>query len=86
MGFAMGSQNGMTFEFNAGTSKGSSVGQDVSYTNTKVLAGNAVNMVSGGDTNLIGAIVQGGKQVNAAVGASLSPLKENERKRIQDLL
>lgn len=72
VGFAMGSQNGMTFEFNAGSSKGSSVGQDVSYTNTKVLAGNTVNMVSGGDTNLIGAIVQGGKQVNAAVGGNLT--------------
>ncbi|MBO9649600.1 MAG: hemagglutinin repeat-containing protein [Variovorax sp.] len=71
VGFASGSQNGVTFEVGANTGKGSSDGSGTYWTNTHVTAGNQVNMISGGDTTLKGAVVSA-DQVNALVGGNLT--------------
>ncbi|MCR6480417.1 hemagglutinin repeat-containing protein [Variovorax sp. ZS18.2.2] len=58
--------------FNAGASggKGKSDGSDTSYTNSHVKAGDTVNIVSGGDTNIRGGVVEANR-VNADIGGNL---------------
>ncbi|PUE10857.1 hypothetical protein B9Z51_00440 [Limnohabitans sp. T6-5] len=63
---ARGGQAGITVSASAG--KGSGVGNSTTYTNSQV-AGNSVNIQSGGDTNLKGAVVKG-EQVKAKVGTN----------------
>ena len=65
-----GSQNG--FSINAGVSgnRGTVDGEDISWQNTQVQAGNTVNLESGADTHLKGAVVRG-EQVVAHVGGDL---------------
>ncbi len=46
--------------------KGNSNGSDTTYTNTQVTAGNTASIISGGDTNLIGAVVTADSRVDAA--------------------
>lgn len=55
----------------ASSGRGNADGSDVSWTNTHVDAGNQVVLASGGDANLIGAVVSG-KQVVANVGGDLN--------------
>ena len=51
-------------------SNGKSDGQDTSFTNTNITAGNTATIKSGGDTNVIGATVQA-NQIKADIGGSL---------------
>lgn len=70
IGFSMGgSQNGFSLELGASQSKGKANGQDITWTETQVEAGNKVTLQSGTDTNIIGAQVRG-KQVIADIGTS----------------
>jgi hypothetical protein len=56
--FTVGSGGvGLGITANASASKGKGEGQDTSWTNTQVSAGNTVNLQSGGDTTLKGAVV-----------------------------
>lgn len=55
----------------ASQSQGNSNGSDTSYTNTQVTAGNTASIISGGDTNLIGAVVTA-NTVKANVGGNLN--------------
>jgi len=58
---------------NASTSKGSgrSNGKDITFTNTRISAGNGIGLISGKDTILRGAVVQA-EQVTANIGGSLT--------------
>ncbi|MDM0030084.1 hemagglutinin repeat-containing protein [Variovorax saccharolyticus] len=71
VGFAGGSQNGFTIELSAASGKGSDNQNDVTYNNTRVSGGQAVNIVSGGDLTLKGGVVQGNR-VDADVGGNLN--------------
>ncbi len=64
-GFAAG------FTANASAARGKADGQDTSWTNTHVEAGNKLALQSGGDTTLKGAVASG-KQVQADVGGNLN--------------
>jgi filamentous hemagglutinin len=57
---------------NASVSRGSgkSDGQDTTFTNTQVQAGNTATIKSGGDTNVIGAVVEANR-IKADIGGSL---------------
>ena len=61
------------FVLNVGVSggRGRADGQDVSWTNTHVAAGDTLNLQSGGDTTLKGAVAQG-EAVKAKVGGNLN--------------
>ncbi|SFU80309.1 filamentous hemagglutinin [Polaromonas sp. YR568] len=59
------------FSASASQSEGNSNGADTSYTNTQVTAGNTASIISGGDTNLIGAVVAA-NTVKANVGGNLN--------------
>ncbi|MGV0982938.1 MAG: hemagglutinin repeat-containing protein [Limnohabitans sp.] len=61
---------GMGFTASASAGKGQGAGNSTTYTNSQV-AGNTVNIESGGDTNLKGAVVKG-DQVTANVGGNLN--------------
>ena len=65
-----GSQEGFTLDASASLAKGHGDGTAVSNTNTHV-GGASVDIVSGGDTTLKGAVVSG-NQVTAAVGGNLN--------------
>jgi len=52
VGFAGGSQNGFTIELGVSKGRGTDNGSDVSYNNTHVSGGKAVNVSSGGDLTL----------------------------------
>jgi len=67
--FGKGVAVGVTL--NASGSQGKADGQDVSYTNSQVAAGNVATLESGGDTKLKGAVVAG-KKVVADVGGNLN--------------
>ncbi|MGJ7538399.1 MULTISPECIES: hemagglutinin repeat-containing protein [unclassified Variovorax] len=67
----LGAQNGISFQANAGTSKGKSNGYEVHYDNTLVTATDSVKIKSGGDLNMIGAQVAG-DSVKANVGGQLN--------------
>ncbi|MGJ7542047.1 hemagglutinin repeat-containing protein [Variovorax sp. LT1R16] len=71
VGFAGGSQNGFTIELGVSRGRGNEDGSDVSYNNTHVSGGKAVNVTSGGDLNLKGAVIEGPK-VTADVGGNLN--------------
>ncbi|WP_228768292.1 hemagglutinin repeat-containing protein [Limnohabitans sp. DM1] len=61
---------GMGFTANASQATGQGAGNSTTYTNSQV-AGNTVNIESGGETNLKGAVVKG-EQVRADVGGNLN--------------
>jgi len=73
VGLSYNTMTGLAVTASASQGKGNANGTDVSYTNTKVIAGNQsgdkATIQSGTDTNLIGAEVQG-NQVIANVGTS----------------
>jgi filamentous hemagglutinin len=71
IGINFGAQTGFSFNASASSSKGQGSGDDVTYTNTQVQAGNKLNIVSGGDTNLVGAVAAA-SQVTAQVGGNLN--------------
>ena len=71
VGFGLGSQNGFTLDLAANKGKGYSEGESVTHSNTAVRAGDTVNLVSGEDTNLKGAVVSA-NQVKAQVGGDLN--------------
>jgi len=72
IGFAMGgSQNGFTLEAGINKGRGNADGSDMTNVSTKVRAGNAVSLDSGGDTTLKGATVTG-NTVAAKVGGDLN--------------
>jgi filamentous hemagglutinin len=73
VGFSVGAQNGFTGELSASQSKGSGNQNDVSYNNTQVSAGQTVNIVSGGDLDLKGAVVAANR-IKADVGGNLDLL------------
>jgi filamentous hemagglutinin len=65
-----GSQNGISVNASASKSRGNADGTDLAWTNTHV-SGDQVSIVSGGDTTLKGAVVQG-NQVTADVKGNLN--------------
>ena len=67
----LGAQNRISFQGNAGTSKGKSTGFEVHFDNTLVTATDSVKIKSGGDLNMIGAQVAG-DSVKADVGGNLN--------------
>ena len=71
VGFAVGAQNGFTIELGVSQGKGKGNASDVVYTNTQVSGGKTVNVISGGDLNLKGALIAAPK-VNAEVGGDLN--------------
>ena len=71
VGFATGSQNGFTIELGMSQGKGKDDGSEVSYNNTHVSGGKAVNVSSGGDLTLRGAVIDAPK-VTADVGGNLN--------------
>jgi filamentous hemagglutinin len=71
VGFAVGAQNGFTIELGVSKGKGKGDASDVMYTNTQVSGGKTVNVSSGGDLNLKGAVIAAPK-VNADVGGNLN--------------
>jgi filamentous hemagglutinin len=71
VGFAAGSQNGFTIDLGVSKGRGKEDGSDVSYNNTHVSGGKQVNVVSGGDLNIKGAIIDA-PRVDADVGGNLN--------------
>src|SRR5690606_31539858 len=72
IGFALGgSQNGFTLELAANKARGKADGEDLTHSNTHVMAGNTLSLISGGDTNLKGAVASG-KKVVADIGGDLN--------------
>lgn len=69
IGLSVGAQTGVTLAANA--ARGHADGDDVSWTKTRVEAGNGVTLASGGDAALKGAVVAG-KTVQADIGGNLS--------------
>ncbi|HWZ48189.1 MAG TPA: hemagglutinin repeat-containing protein [Herbaspirillum sp.] len=69
--FGLGASNGVSFQLGVSANKGDGNGNDVVYTNTQVSGGNKVALISGSDTNLIGAVVTA-PQVVASVGGNLN--------------
>ena len=67
----IGSQNGISFQLSASSSKGKSNGSETSYDNTLVTATDSLRIKSGGDTNLIGAQVAANR-VKADIGGDLN--------------
>ena len=63
--------NGLTLNASASRGHGHSDGNDVTYTNTHVDAGNTLTLKSGGDTNLIGATANA-KKIKADIGGDLT--------------
>ncbi|WP_211455204.1 hemagglutinin repeat-containing protein [Collimonas antrihumi] len=63
--------SGWTVSASASQGRGNADGQDVKCNNTHVTAGNQLNLISGGDTNLIGAVASADK-VLANVGGNLT--------------
>lgn len=66
-----GTRNGFTLDLGVSGNRGEADGEDLTHTNTHIDAGNQLVMVSGGDTNLKGAVVSG-KQVVMDVGGNLN--------------
>ena len=61
---------GWGFGASASKGKGKSDGEDTSFSNTNVSAGNTAIIKSGGDTNVIGAVVEA-NQIKADIGGNL---------------
>ncbi|MCA0212763.1 MAG: hemagglutinin repeat-containing protein [Proteobacteria bacterium] len=70
VGITFGQRTGISFNASASASKGNSDGSDLTHVNTQVTGGQLVNIQSGGDTTLKGAVVSG-PTVNANVGGNL---------------
>ncbi|RBA24165.1 hemagglutinin repeat-containing protein [Herminiimonas fonticola] len=70
IGISIGT-SGFGVTASASSGRGNADGKDVSWSNTHINAGNQLALVSGGDTNLIGAVANG-KQVVANVGGDLN--------------
>ncbi|WP_205621496.1 hemagglutinin repeat-containing protein, partial [Dickeya fangzhongdai] len=71
VGFGLGgTQNGFTIELSASGQKGQETGSSQNHQLSRVTATGAVNLTSGGDTTLDGAVVSG-ERVNADVGGNL---------------
>lgn len=66
-----GAQNGFSINLAASQAQDKSNGQQSSWTDTAVNAGNTLALHSGGDTHLIGAVA-GGKQITANIGGNLT--------------
>ena len=66
-----GTRNGLTLDVGLNVNRGEADGDDLTHTNTHIDAGNQLVMVSGGDTNLKGAVASG-KQVVMDVGGDLN--------------
>ncbi len=72
VGFALGgTQNGFTLQASASAARGNADGNDVTWRNSHVEAGNTLALKSGGDTTLSGAVARG-QQVNAEIGGNLT--------------
>lgn len=72
VGFTVGgATNGVTIDLAANKARGSADGSDVSWSNSSIQAGNRVDLISGGDTTLKGAVVSG-ERVVADIGGDLS--------------
>jgi filamentous hemagglutinin len=71
IGFGFGEQNGFTLDLAANKGRGSSDGDDVTHTNTSIKAGHTLNLESGGDTNIKGAVASG-ETVKVKVGGDLN--------------
>ncbi|RQR43495.1 filamentous hemagglutinin N-terminal domain-containing protein [Burkholderia sp. Bp9131] len=69
--FGVGAQNGLSFQAGVSGQKGDGNGDDTTWTNTHVDAGNKLTLQSGGDTNLTGADVTA-RQVVANVAGDLN--------------
>lgn len=68
VGISLGQNTGITVSASQGSGDGN--GQDLFYTNTRVQSGKVVNIQSGGDATLRGAVVKA-ETVNASVGGNL---------------
>jgi filamentous hemagglutinin len=66
-----GSQSGLSFHGGASASQGKAVGDEQTWRNTHIAAGNSVSVQSGGDTTLKGAVLAA-NTVNADIGGKLS--------------
>ncbi|HZK25093.1 MAG TPA: hemagglutinin repeat-containing protein [Oscillospiraceae bacterium] len=66
-----GAQNGFSLDLAANQFRGKSDGSDSAWSNTELEAGRQVNLESGQDTELKGAVVKG-EQVTAKVGGNLT--------------
>ncbi len=72
IGFAIGgTQNGFTLDLGVNKARGKADGEDISYANTHVNAGNNVKVNSGGDTTLKGGVIAA-DNVQANVGGNLN--------------
>ncbi|MBK9447788.1 MAG: hemagglutinin repeat-containing protein [Betaproteobacteria bacterium] len=72
IGFMVGgTQNGFTIQAGVSGGKGKADGQDVSYSNTHVTAGDTLTLKSGGDTTLKGAVAKG-EQIKADIKGNLA--------------
>jgi filamentous hemagglutinin len=71
IGFGFGESNGFTFELAANVGRGNSDGDDVTHTNTSIKSGHTLNLESGGDTNIKGAVATG-ETVKVKVGGDLN--------------
>ena len=70
VGVSVGS-SGFGVTASASAARGKSDGQDTTYSNTRIEAGNTLRLQSGGDTTLKGAVVAG-RAVQADIGGNLS--------------
>nr|WP_036168368.1 hemagglutinin repeat-containing protein [Massilia sp. 9096] len=72
VGFGVGgTSNGFTIDLAVSRGRGNADGDDVSYTNTHVSAGNKVSLLSGSDTTLRGGVISG-NNVTADIGGNLN--------------
>ena len=71
IGFGLGQSGaGASLTLSASQGKGHSEGQDLTWTNSQLQAGNTLDLTSGGDTKLQGAIAQA-QGITAAIGGNL---------------
>ncbi|WP_425251656.1 hemagglutinin repeat-containing protein [Janthinobacterium sp. NFX145] len=66
-----GTQNGFSLDLAANQARGKADGTDIDYTNTYVTAGKTATVISGGDTNLHGAVLEA-NTVKAGIGGDLN--------------
>ncbi|MET3516420.1 filamentous hemagglutinin [Pseudacidovorax sp. 1753] len=69
--YGVGAQNGFSIQLGVSSSKGSDNQNDTRYNASQVSAGNAVNIQSGGDLTLNGAVVDANR-IKADVGGNLT--------------
>jgi len=69
--FGVGAQNGFSIQLGVTQGKGRDNQDDVNYNNTQVSGGQSVNIASGGDLTLKGAVVEANR-VTADVGGNLN--------------